>query len=625
MKISERIEGTIESWRIKWAETLKGWMSSWLAWGIEVFFDVLGLAFAPLLKPLVDRIRTTDVPDELKPLLDEIENPKGEVAAMLGYSAAGAGTGGIISSTLGPILLKYCQYSIQAWVRQYLPPEAQLILAKWRGVLSQDEVTEIMKKLGYEDSWIDKVEDIYKFLPSATDIVTWYAREVYEPDMIERYGLDSELPVFEGTDFPKIGVDAEQARNYWRAHWEHASWMQVVEMLHRGLLTEEDVWDWFRLVEIPPFWRQHLIDTAYTWPTRVDVRRWWDMRTIDETELRRLYSGMGYRGVNLDNYVLWTKVYVAFPDLMARWGKGWISLDDVRAELTALGMPAERLEEMIQMKIKPEETGRIASERDVTKTDIYKGVKQGVITRSEGIELLMDLGFDEDEADYLLTINIPQDEEAAVVTTRELTKADILNGLKTGIITEAEAHTRLVELRYTSTDARTILDIFKAAAEPPVEAWQREASKADIVAAVKTGLITPENAYLMLLDIGFSPEAANFILMVRAEVSPFSPMSYNEFKDITTKYRRVAGREVKPMPEELKKVADEVVRVTGEIESLKRSIEEEQRGLVAEEVLPAAATARRKKLQVSLHRAEAELSRVQSEYNRLVAEWRHGE
>ncbi|GAG49176.1 unnamed protein product, partial [marine sediment metagenome] len=194
--------------------------------------------------------------------------------------------------------------------------------------------------MGLDELDIETLLKVTKFYPAPADLIRWQAREVFEPEMIKRYGLDSEFGAIEKEPFYKAGMTDDQITNYWRAHWEHASWMQVVEMLHRGLMTEEQVYDWFRVVEIPPFWRDLLIQSAYTWPTRVDVRRWWDMRTIDETELRRLYSGMGYRGLNLDNYVLWTKVYVAFPDLMARWTKGWITIDDVRRELTGLGMPA---------------------------------------------------------------------------------------------------------------------------------------------------------------------------------------------------------------------------------------------------------------------------------------------
>uniref|UniRef100_A0A6M3M0H6 Uncharacterized protein n=2 Tax=viral metagenome TaxID=1070528 RepID=A0A6M3M0H6_9ZZZZ len=428
MGIADRIEGTIENWRTKFGEALKSFLIEFLSLGFDAFFNVLGKAFAPLLKPLVNLAKTTDMPDELKPLLEEIENPKGEVAAMLGASAAGAGTGGLISSTLGPILLKYCQYNIQAKIRQYLPPEAQLIVAMWRGELTRSEVDEILKKLGYEDEWIDKVEKIYKFLPSASDIVSWYAREVYEPDMISRYGLDSELPAYEGTDFSKIGVDAKQAKNYWMAHWIHASYMQIREMIHRGVLTKdktmpapptteagwiardaegtEAAFDWYRLVEIPPFWRDRLTEMMFEVPTRVDVRRWWDMRTIDEERLRSIYHSQGYHGKDLDDYILWTKVYVAFPDLVARWKNGWITEEEVRSELATLGMPPDRVEEMIQTKIKPVGPERVEGEKNLTKAEIYAGVKKGVISWDDGLELLQDLGYDADEAEFILRVRV---------------------------------------------------------------------------------------------------------------------------------------------------------------------------------------------------------------------------
>ena len=481
-----------------------------------------------------------------------------------------------------------------------------------------------LKDLGWSDERIDVLKFATQAYPALADVIRFYAREAFEPDMIAIYGLRDELPPYPGTLFEKLGVPADIAELYWIAHWEHASWIQVVEMLRRGQLTEEQVYQWYRVVEIPPFWRDKLTAISWEVPTRVDVRRFWDMRTIDEARLREIYTARGYHGKDLDDYVLWTKVYVAFPDLMARWKNGWITLDEVKSTLTGLGMPAARVEEFIETKIKATEPERVAGERDLTKTDIYKGVKTGAITRGEAAELLMDLGFDEDEADFLLFINIPRDEEDEVVRQRELTKADVLKGLKTEVITRAEARDRLLDLRYIPVDAEFLLKIFDAQVKPPVEPREREASKADILLGVKKGLITPEEGYGMLLDLGFTPEAADFILMVKAEESPFSPINYAEFKDLTQKYRVAAGMEAKPMPEEIKQAAAEVVRLTGEVEALELSITEEKRGLIDQEVLPEETVKRLKSLQVKRNRAIAKLEKAKSEYDRLIAEWRHG-
>jgi len=202
------------------------------------------------------------------------------------------------------------------------------------------------------------------------------------------------------------GMTDEQILNYWRAHWEHASWNQVVEMVRRGQMTEADVWDWFRLVEIPPFWRDKLIAISWAVPTRVDVRRFYDLKTIDEARLRELYTAQGYHGKDLDDYVLWTKIYVDLPDLLARWKNGWISLEQVRSALIADGMKPDAADELIQTKVKSVEPTSTAEGKELTKTEIYKGVKGGFITYDQGVDLLMDLDYSRDQADYLLATNV---------------------------------------------------------------------------------------------------------------------------------------------------------------------------------------------------------------------------
>lgn len=79
------------------------------------------------------------------------------------------------------------------------------------------------------------------------------------------------------------------------------------------------------------------------------------------------------------------------------------------------------------------------------------------------------------------------------------------------------------------------------------------------------------------------------------------------------------------MPEELKQAADEVVRVTKEVEALSRSVKAEEKKIILPETAPEETTAKLEELQVTRNRAIAELERVKSEYDRLLAEWKHGE
>jgi len=642
---AERFTEWIDNVSAQWKDRLRGWMVSWAVRSITDALEDMTPEQKTAVDAITDHIREDPhIPDYLKSFLEQSKK-KGHPAL-------------IIVAIIFGVLMVYTmivgafrpvgtltEYEQERATKSFRLDPLSIIDLWRRDPETYEKYFDDLRDQGWSDERLEALRELAKILPPLPDMTRFADFSAFDPEVIAKWRQFYDAPSWIADPMALIGITNEEPRDwankYWFSHWIQPGRYELGEIYRRGLLgkplvgqeeiglpKEEGDAEFmvklaFRTMGYSSFWQENLLQLVREVPTRVDVRRWWDMRTIDETELRSIYQRRGYFGKDLENYVTWTKVYVAFPDLIARWRNGYITIDEVRAELTGYGMPAERVEELLETKMKTTAGDKTAAERDITKTDIYKGVKQGVITRGEGMELLMDLGYDEDDADYLLTINIPVDEEDVVVKQRDLTKTDILNGLKAEIITEAEALERLKEIRYAPLDAEFLLKIYKALVKPPAEARAREASKADIVLAVKKGLITAEEGYLMLQDIGFTPEASQFILTVRAEESPFSPMSYQEFKDTTGKWRKAAGMEAGPEREAIRKAAGEVVKLAKDIEALKAALEEEERKLVKEEVLPEAATAKRDELRVTLHRAEAELERARSKYDTLVAEWRH--
>jgi len=284
---------------------------------------------------------------------------------------------------------------VQLWRRGF--PDEERKDEWWQDLLDQ----------GWSEERIGGLQELAQLLPTPQEAIAFLAHEVFEPEMIEKYGLDSEFEALDLTIPRKIGMTDEMSLNFWRNHWQHASWMQIVEMRRRELITDDDVWEWFRLVEIPPYWREKLTALIWEIPTRVDVRRWYDMGTIDETELRSIYGRRGYHGKDLDNYVIWTKVYVHFPDLMARYKNNWITLDEVKHQLVEVDrMPEDRFEELLQTKIKAVQEERVASTTALTRSLIIKGAKEEKLTRDETIELLMLKNYNLWEAEYIYDIEV---------------------------------------------------------------------------------------------------------------------------------------------------------------------------------------------------------------------------
>jgi len=126
------------------------------------------------------------------------------------------------------------------------------------------------------------------------------------------------------------------------------------------------------------------------------------LRTL--TDVKAWYLEAGYSAEDAD--LLARLVYLKYevPKLRTLYRNGWINKQQLIEGLKELGIPEPRLTEMAMNFIKAEQPERLRAERDLTKSEIIKGVKSGVITPQQAVYLLMDLGYDEWEAWYLLAI-----------------------------------------------------------------------------------------------------------------------------------------------------------------------------------------------------------------------------
>lgn len=735
MSAGDRFRTWLDVTASGWANRLAAWMGGWVSGGIIRLIEAIepeGIDFID--ETLAQIAGTPQVPQNIRNLIGKIRGGGKPIPLLLAIPIAVLLFLPVVQSLFAPAG-RILTYLAERPIHSGRLDPSTAVRANWRELMEEEWLVDTLRDLGYAEKDITTIREVLKFYPGPQDLITFQAHEVFEPDMRNKYGLDDEFEKIDLEPFRKAGMTDEIVKWYWRSHWEHASWNQVVEMLHRGQLEEDDVREWFRLVEIPPYWRDKLIATSWNVPTRVDVRRFWDMRTISPERLEEIYKAQGYHGDDLKDYVLWTKVYVDFPTLMARWKNGWIQLQDVRDRLVELGMPADRAEELIQEKVQAEGFERTKPDRELTLTDIYKGVKQERISRRDAVELIMDLGYDESEATFKLDVNVPEDDTAtnkkireitkgdiaaavkesiisptdAIVKLtalrysiedatflaaiyaaqipiekiegqRELAKGDITKALKNGYLSPGEAKTMLIGLRYSDENAQFLVDTnmpseadldaeverqvsksdirasLKAGVLTDEEAIRRlvaigyniadaeflvnlysrllalsqitrpkEASKTDIILAVKKGLITPEEGYLLLQSIGFSSDASTFILAVHAEESPFSPIDINEFKDLTNQWRRSAGMITLPVPDDVRQAAQELVRVSREVATLELAVASERRQLTDPETAPESAKKKLNEFQVALNRARAEKERLQLKYDSLVAAWKRGQ
>lgn len=273
-----------------------------------------------------------------------------------------------------------------------------VISAMWRNIAFREGKPALRKELerqGFTPDRISVIEEVSKFYPSARDLVFWQAKEVFEPDAVKKYGLKDELELLDREAFYKAGMTDEQIENFWMAHWEHPSWLRVREMLHRTDLNEEDVYEWFRLVEIPPYWREKFTAIMYSPYTRVDVRRMHKLGVLNREEVKKAYQELGYDENKSEHLTEFTILY---------------NEDTPDTEKTA---EEKRRDEL----------------RGLTRSAIIKRYKGGWITGAEALEYLKGLMLTPEVAEYYISMADYDREEERVDSYIAIFHRMFVNGI----------------------------------------------------------------------------------------------------------------------------------------------------------------------------------------------------
>ena len=275
-------------------------------------------------------------------------------------------------------------------------------------------------------------------LPPVTDIIRFQLREVFLDGRREELVGDEARPVYDQA-MKEWGFDKFWADSYWGAHWQLPSITQLNEMLFRGVISRETWESYVRFNDFVPAQIDNLARISYSPFTRVDSRRMYRLGVLTDQELLQSYADVGYyadteetadgsykaRFTGSSDYstykaealVLFTKIFNQVPELRQRYSKGWISAEEVLAELLATGIPPERAEALYQTIVKNDAEARIAPERELTRGLIARAWKLREISFPQATYLLTRIGWSVPEAELILRVQSLPDDPLAMVPT----------------------------------------------------------------------------------------------------------------------------------------------------------------------------------------------------------------
>jgi len=347
----------------------------------------------------------------------------------------------------------------------------ELLDAELRGISVPDGVDLQLARWGFSDDNIAALRALRQLLPTPTDLVRFGVREVFTPEVAARFGQFDDFPEQFANEMALVGFNRERALQYWAAHWDLPSATQGFEMLHRGIISFEELQLLLRSLDVMPFWRDKLIQISYNPLTRVDVRRMYQAGVLDEDQVFRAYLDLGYTPDNARHLTDWTKI--AYP----RGSDG----------------PGGDL-------------------RNLTVATIRNAYVRRLIDRDEALDRLVQLDYSVDDAelqvsiwDFDLTVN---PFERSVLDLKDLSRSVIERAYERRVFDFNRALVELVELGYTQEDAEIMLALVDQRLQEQLTDLQIDVVLNDLEA----GFIDESTAVARLGAFGLHPERIDFLV-----------------------------------------------------------------------------------------------------------------
>lgn len=328
-----------------------------------------------------------------------------------------------------------------------------------RGAIDDEEAGRRMIRLGYSDEVAGELLSLRRRVPPAGDVVRFAVREVYNPPLRQELGYEAEFADLDPqvlTDAEAAGITKDDMFNYWIAHWELPSPSQAYEMLHRGLITTDQLAQLLKAADYPLPWRERLEAIAYLIPGRVDTRRMYRAGVISREEVQRNYLALGYEPRHA-------------------------------ATLTEFAV-AEAQEE----------------DRGLAKTEVVQLYTDGHLERPRATELLGGLGYGADDAGFILDIADYRNERRF----RDQVLRTIRARYVAHKIDENDAQRRMDELG-VAAGAR---DLYLALWDLERVEVTADLTEAQVRAAWRKGVVPEDYYHGWLIDHGYSEDEATILI-----------------------------------------------------------------------------------------------------------------
>lgn len=298
-----------------------------------------------------------------------------------------------------------------------------------------------------------------EYFPTPNDLVRFAVREVFTPEIVSEYGLDEDIPAEYLAQAKKAGLPDQVAKWAWASHWELPSVSMGYEMLHRGIISKEQLLTLLRTLDIMPGWREKLIEMSYTLPTRVDIRRMYGVGIYDYAKVVKAYEHRGYSPEDAKDLADFAVRYetdeasdLTKSSVVSAYKKSYIDRSTAESYMRDMGIGSDAITFYLDMA----DYDKNETQLDTISNNLVEQAKEGGLSLDAVRNTLTELNLPQTYIDYILD----RIKTEGKIRKKIPTKSDLENWLESGLIDDEFYMASMVLLGYTKDDIIKYLQQF---------------------------------------------------------------------------------------------------------------------------------------------------------------------
>lgn len=355
-------------------------------------------------------------------------------------------------------------------------------------------------------------------IPGASDLVRFVVRECFPLEKLPK--APSEFIKY----MKYQGYREEWARAYWEAHWELPPLTQLYEAFHRGIISKEEmkkfiVWHDYKPSARPGISKSDvdiILELTYRLPTRTEARMMYEMGLISDPEIQEIVKAEGIHPKYQDKFSKFIKEFALRDDLRriereARYLfiQGKIDESKYREYLSQARIPSDyhdffiKLANMEKLRKQKESEQQL---REITYSQFAYAFRQNILSESEFLNKLKELGYTDPAAKLILDIERARKFDSLV--DKYISKLEDL--LESGWIDENDFRANLSTLGIPDEEIDLRLQIISLERVPK----RKKLTLSQITKAYKLGVIDLSTAVEKMRDLGYADDDIAILLQI---------------------------------------------------------------------------------------------------------------